>query len=469
MRKVMGSSTKSQGVPTVLEIESSVLDDGFLIRFRGEDYTVLYPDNFWQRTPEVTRVALKDCLALAATMHLPTVFGEKAITYKSGRPILEPYFVENFLRDIPSCTEVDGTDTAEAYKQFFLTEYHYDDPVVAVPSDHPVEDAFRAIVGLSFGKDSLLTYAVADEIGLGPEIAYFVEHSMTYEEKHKTALAEQFKREFGKPLHIVKHTTGLLRDYDHLGLPFSEFGWALQSTEYALEMVPFAYGLQGKYLLFGNEQTTSATYVNPNDGWLVYPCFDQSHGWTVQIDQMTQMFSGHSVRTASLIEPLMDMMVQRTLARRYPKIAKYQMSCFTLNEEGRDYRWCHNCGVCGKMYLLCAGSGVDPKDVGFRENMLEKKHKHHFTLFGGRSELTYANTPTARDEQLFGFYCAARKGAKGSLVEDFRESGLYEEARAREDELFKKFIHVYDPISIPSELREQVLSIYREEVASFEF
>lgn len=451
----------------MLEVESLVLDDGILIRFKGEDYSVTYPKEFWLKTPEATRIALRDNLALAATMHLPIVFGDYVIRYKSARPLLEPYFVENFLRDIPSCTEVDGTDTAEAYRKFFFTQYRFEEPVIAAPSDIPVEEGFRAIVGLSFGKDSLLTYAVADEIGLDPEIAYFVEHSMTHEEKHKTVLAEQFKKEFGKSLHIVKHTTGLLRDYEHLGLPFSEFGWALQSTEYALELVPFAYGLQGKYLLFGNEQTTSATYVNPEDGWLVYPCFDQSHGWTVQIDQMTRAFSGGSVKTASLIEPLMDMMVQRILTKRYPEIAKYQMSCFTLNESGRDYRWCHDCSVCAKMYLLCAGGGVNPKDVGFRENMLEKKHKHHFTLFGGRSELTYANTPTARDEQLFGFYAAVKKGADGSLVGEFKESDLFQEAKEREDELFKKFIHVYDPISIPSELRNQVLAIYEEEVASF--
>ena len=468
MRKVMGDCIKHPAVTSVLVIESSILEDGFLIRFKGNEYSVAYPEGFWQKTPEKTRISLRDNLALAATMHLPTVFKEKDILYKSGRPLLESYFVENFLRDIPSCTEVDGTDTEEVYRDFFLTEYRFEDPIIALPSSDPVEDAFRAVVGLSFGKDSLLTYAVADEIGLEPEIAYFVEHSMTYEEKHKTALAEQFKKEFGKSLHIVKHTTGLLRDYDHLGLPFSEFGWALQSTEYALEMIPFAYGLQGKYLLFGNEQTTSATYVNPKDGWLVYPCFDQSHKWTVHIDQMTQMFSGRSVRTASLIEPLMDMLVQRTLVKRYPEIAKYQMSCFTLSESGRDYRWCHDCGVCGKMYLLCAGSGVDPKSVGFLENMLEEKHRHHFTLFGGRSELTYANTPTARDEQLFAFYAAAKRGAKGTLVDDFRNSELYQEAKEREDELIEKFIKVYEPISIPSELRDSVMAIFKEEVDSFE-
>lgn len=452
----------------MLEIESELLDDGFLIKFRNKDYSVVYPSGFWEKTPLETRIALKDNLALAATMHLPIVFKEGSISYASGRPLLESYFVENFLRDIPSCTEIDLTNTAEVVRTFVETDYRYRDPVMAIPSAEPVEGAHRAIVGLSFGKDSLLTYAVAQEIGLDPEIAYFVEQSLTYEEKHKRALADQFRAEFGKSLHIVKHTTGLLRDYEHLGLPQSEFGWGLQTTEYALELIPFAYAMNGRYILFGNEQTTSAKYINPVDGWLVYPCFDQSHQWTVQIDQMTQMFSGRSIRTGSLIEPLMDMMVQRALARRYPEIAKYQMSCFTLNEEGRDYHWCHNCTVCAKMYLLCVGSGIDPAAVGFKESMLQRHHRGFFTLFGGRSELSYANTAMAHDEQLFAFYSAAKKGSREPLIEEFKDSEFYQEAVSREDELFKTFIHVYEPISIPSELRNSVISIYKEEVSSFD-
>lgn len=452
----------------VLEVFSQSNKDGFSVQFKENSYPVTYPHGYWEKTPEVTRKALTDNLALATTMHLPLIFKDSSIKYHSARPLLEPYFVENFLRDIPSCAEVDDTDTAEMVRQFFDIWFSYTDPEVTIPSSEPVEDAHRAIVGLSFGKDSLLTYAVANELGLDPEIAYLVEESMTYEEKHKTALAAKFKDEFGKSLHILKHETGKLRDYKHLGLPFSELGWGLQSTEYAIEFIPLAYALEGKYILFGNEQTTSETYVNEKDGWLIYPCYDQSHIWTVHISRITEMFSGDSVKTGSLIEPLMDMMVQRTLARRYPEIAKYQMSCFTETEAGRDYHWCHECTICGKMYLLCAGSGVDPKAVGFRSNMLEHDKKRFFTLFGGKSALTYANTATARDEQLFAFYCAARKGAKGGLVEDFKESELYKEAQVREDELFKRFISLYDPITVPSELKDQVMSIYREEINSFE-
>jgi hypothetical protein len=72
------------------------------------------------------------------------------------------------------------------------------------------------------------------------------------------------------------------------------------------------------------------------------------------------------------------------------------------------------------------------------------------------------------DEQLFAFYSAAKKNTKSELVEDFKSSELYVEARDREDELFKKFISLYDPISVPTDLKEKVMSIFKEELDSFE-
>jgi len=452
-----------------IHIHSRVTDNGIEIRFREASYPIVYPTHVWEATPKETQTALKDNLALAITMHLPLVFDSPSIVYHSGCPLLEPYFVQNFLKDIPSCTEVDGTSTDEIVRKFFNTEYQFLDPDIVYPSQQPVDSPSGALVGTSFGKDSLLTYAVADEIGLEPEMVYVVEQSMTYEQKHKTELARRFKNEFGKELNVLKHETGKFRDYPYLGVPFTELGWGLQTTEYALELIPFAYALKAKYLLFGNEQTAAATYMDAEGRWTVHPCYDQSHHWTMHIDQITQTFSGRSVNTASLIEPLMDMMIQYILAHRYPELAKYQMSCFTETEAGRNYHWCHNCSICAKMYLMCVGSGIDPEKIGLRVNMLEREYKRFFTLFGGKSiTMTYAHTKVGRDEQLFAFYLAAKRGTKGGLIDEFKASPLYQEAKNREEELWKTFCTLHTSISVPKELRNSVNSIYKEELASFQ-
>ena len=452
-----------------LEINSKEIKNGISIDFQGVQYPIIYQNDEWNSIPLETRNALRDNLIFATTMHLPLIYESNRIIYHSGRPLLEPYFFQNFIKDIPSCTEVDELDTDEVIRKFLNTQIIFENPEIQYPSSIPVKDAHKALIGMSFGKDSLLTYAVADELDLDPEIVYIIEQSLTYEEKHKKNLASKFKSEFGKELQILTHETGKLRDYVHLGMPKSEFGWGLQNTEYTLELIPFAYALHAKYILFGNEQTTAASYMDDSNKWTIYPAYDQSHLWTVHLNQVSQAFSGRSVLTGSLIEPLMDMMIQYMLAHRYPEIAKYQMSCFTENEFGADYHWCHHCNVCAKMYLLCVGSGIDPRAIGLRENMLKKEFKEFYTLFGGKTSLTYLNTGIARDEQLFAFYCAARKGVKADLIEIFKESELYQEAKEREDDLFKTFCSIYDSISVPKELKNRLISIYKEELSSFEF
>jgi hypothetical protein len=452
-----------------LRIYSKVTDVGVELGFRDKHYPIKYPSYVWQKTPKETQTALKDNLALATTMHLPLVLDNPTIVYHSGCPLLEPYFVQNFLKDIPSCTEVDGTSTDEIVRKFFNIDYQFLEPEIAYPSSEPVDSPSGAIVGTSFGKDSLLTYAVADEVGLDPEMVYVIEESMTYEQKHKTELARRFKNEFGKELKILKHETGKFRDYPHLGVPFTEMGWGLQTTEYALELIPFAYALRSKYLLFGNEQTAASTYMDSEGKWTVHPCYDQSHSWTVHIDQITQTFSGRSVNTGSLIEPLMDMMIQYILAHRYPEIAKYQMSCFTETEAGKDYHWCHNCSICAKMYMMCVGSGIDPEKIGLKVNMLNREHKRFFTLFGGQSiTMTYAHTKVGRDEQLYAFYLAAKRGNKSELVEEFKASPLFQEAKDRQEELYKTFCKLHTWISVPKKLQSPVNSIYKEELERFQ-
>ncbi|NHJ01504.1 MAG: hypothetical protein EAX86_05145 [Candidatus Heimdallarchaeota archaeon] len=453
----------------IIEIDVKLNDTGLSLFFNNNEFSTQYPQNVWSSVPKSVKNAFKDNLALIATMHLPMVLpGVSGIKFSTSRPILEPYLFQNFIFDIPSNTEVDGTNTDEVVRKFLTLDFIYKESDILYPGHYPVEDGYRALVSMSFGKDSLLTFALAEELGLDPKMIYIVEDSLKYEQKHKTLLGERFQKEFNKELSILIHETGKLRNYTFLGLPESEFGWGLQNTEYALSLIPFAYAFKGKYILFGNEQSTAATYFDEEGKWRIYPCYDQTHVWTSHIDQITQLFTGRTVRTGSLIEPLMDIFIQRILIRRYSQYADYQMSCFTSTEAGKEYRWCHECSVCAKMFLLSIAGGMDPKAIGLTHNMLSKQNKNLFTLFGGSSSLTYANTGLGRDEQLFNFYLAAKRGNNSPLVMEFKESKLYQEAKDRENELFNTFIKIYDSISVPKEYKNELMSIFREEINLFE-
>ena len=85
----------------------------------------------------------------------------------------------------------------------------------------------------------------------------------------------------------------------------------------------------------------------------------------------------------------------------------------------------------------------------------------YFSLFGGSDVNTYALTGRGRDEQLFAFYLAWKHGDESGLVKEF-EVKLLDEAKAREDELYNTFFGLNEAITMPKEIKNNALSIYKE-------
>ena len=443
-----------------LVINARQTSHGFEIFFRGSKYVVNYPDEIWRAYPQEAKDVLFDNLVYSETIHLPLTFRKGEIKYNTSPPFFQTQFFQNFIMDLPSCADVDGTYTSELIKEFVNLKTRFKDNEIKFPKQKEETREDSSVVSLSFGKDSLLTWAVCRELGLNPQAAYIVEPVLIYEEKHKTKLAKQFQQEFGVELQKIEHTVGHLRDGMRLGVGKTELGWGLQTTQYAMMILPIAHMHQSRYILFGNEQSCGEYYFD-KEGFMCYPAYDQCHIWTTQIDSMTRQLTGGGVRAMSVIEPLNDIAVVYSLYKRYPEVAKYHMSCFVETEAGRDTRWCMDCSVCSKMYLLIKACGFDPKQVGLERDMLTNECRDYFSLFGGSSVSTYALTGRGRDEQLFAFYLAWKNGDRSQLVEEF-EKRFLEEAKGREDELYKTFFGVNEAITMPSHIKARVESIYKE-------
>jgi hypothetical protein len=444
----------------ILTIKGLQTERGVEIIFRGSRYVIEYPDGIWRDYPQKARGLLLDNLVYAETMHLPLTHKTREIVFDTSPPYFQTHFFQNLVMDLPSCADVDGTSTAELLKAFMNIRATFKDQDMKFPSyvEETREDS--SIVSISFGKDSLLTWAVARELGLNPQLCYVVEPLLTYEEKHKLVLAEAFHKEFGVKLIKIRHSAGKLRDGIMLGLGKTEIGWGLQSTEYALMILPVAHRYGARYIMMGNEQSCSE-YYHDREGYISYPAYDQSHVWSKQIDSMIRQMTGGGVRYMSVIEPLNDIAVIYVLYKRYPEVAKYHMSCFVETHAGRDHRWCLDCSVCSKMYLLIVACGFDPQAVGLTRNMLTKECRNYYSLFGGSSVNTYALTGRGRDEQLFGFYLAWKKGDRSDLVQEF-EKRFLDEAKDREDELYKTFFGLHTSITMPQHINEAAMSVYKE-------
>jgi len=107
--------------------------------------------------------------------------------------------------------------------------------------------------------------------------------------------------------------------------------------------------------------------------------------------------------------------------------------------------------------------GFDPALADLNE-MLSLEHKHHYSIFNQSKDMCgFDSVGLGRDEQMFAFHLAAKRGVQGELIELFKKE-FGEEAERREEELRNEFFKVQRPENIPSSLWRKLKPIYEEEL-----
>lgn len=448
-----------------MDVIARSIKSGFKVKYKRRVHRVVYPDRIWEKTPRKTKRFVIDNSSFLSTAHIPLMFGLKKFSYSTSPPAFMKHYKRLFMTYLPFVADIDGIPPAEMLKQFRKTKYSFRkrNPAMA---DLGTELQDRSVISFTFGKDSLLSYCVADELGLEP-VPVFVEEppfKYQFENVHKKALIEKFQKEFGKKTVSFWNEAGRLRYYNYLNVKKTELGWGQQLTEYFIDFLPICSSHNARFMVFGNEQSCNDFYTS-KEGFRCYPAYDQSSEWMLSMSRMAKRID-RNLHVMSLVEPLQEIAITKILHSRYGNKAKYQTSCFADKKKGKDSRWCHYCSKCGRMYTFLKANNIDPRSVGFSRNLFERQFMNYYTLFSNgnsRDTVPYDKSGMGKDEQLFAFYLAYKNGAKGYLMNRFRKEFL-QEAKAREDEFHRKFFSIKKPLTIPNGLKKKTLSIYREEL-----
>ncbi len=453
-----------------MNVEYKKLSEGIGLRLMGKDYKLTYPKGVWDGYPEGLKEMLADNLIYLVTMHLPLLFNEKEVDYNTSFPYFKPLFYENMINDIIASSDTCPESSADLLRKFVNIDYRFRDYNVKMASyKQCIEE--KAIITFTYGKESLLTYALCNEIGLDSLLIYIKEPELkdVYENKHKSILNKHFNKNFNADVMELSNDIGILRQNRHWGFDESSIAGCLQLTSYCLELLPFSQYFKAGYLMFGNEKSCNDFYYN-NDGFRSYPIFDQTHEWMIQLENVARSMANNHVHVVSIVEPLHEIAIMRILHSRYKEIGKYQMSCFTDSLDGKDNRWCQSCSKCMRMFIFMKALGIDVGNVGFTKNLLEREFEKLYPLFSNGDPHTkmirYDHTGNGKDEQMLAFYMAYKNGVKGDLIDEFKKKFL-EEAKSREDELYKKFFGIHESITIPDKIKNNVLSIYKEELGLY--
>lgn len=438
-----------------LHVRRKVLHNGIEISLGRKDYVISYPPSIWKEFPDDYRQNFADYLTYSMTVHL-CFNGVGKIIYNFPWPAIEPYIFESMIYSLGE-TEIVGNEKlsmSELIKIFYNRNLNIE--FVGRPRFSRIKAVGRntknrAVIPFSFGKDSLLTFALCQELGIEAVPIFFQEPKSPFENRHKSKLADKFAKEFAIDVTFFPVSVGRLRHNDG-----NYWGWDLLFTQYTLMSIPYIFGTRAKYLFWSHEQDCNAFFEDA-EGYSINPVFEQSSRWMLTLNNVARNLGSNVIMT-SPIEPISEMATTWILHHRYPHIAKYQFSCFAEEAKKSGRRWCGICEKCATIYLFFMALGIDPKKVNFKESMFDITKKNLYVMFdpSGRKD-------DWRDEQLLAFYMAYKKGAKGKLIDYFKKNNL-KEAKSKYKQLKSKFFGIHTFSSLPYELKNPLLKIYAEEL-----
>jgi len=459
--KKFGSSFFVLKEREVINIKPGFNGRGIRFNLENQSFEIIYPENIWPKYPPFQKKLLSENLTFALTFHLPYLWQMDSLNYLMARPVSEPFLFKGFISALPSTALMKKESTTKLIKKLFEIDYHFIQGKNILTSNlFPRETNKTAILPFSFGKDSLLTYSLLKELGINP-IPIFVKEPLSVEENyHIEILAKKFFEEFKEKIIFVENQAGKLREAGEGGW----YGWELQLTQYAIMLLPIIWAKKARYLFFSNEQSCNEEFLD-KEGFWCNPVYEQSVKWLEQMNDLFQILGMKNLEVGSLIEPLNDLAIVKILHHRYPKIAKYQASCSAETPEARFNRWCGNCSKCARLFIFFLANNIDPAKIGIPTNMLELKYKNKYALFedGNNKDSAYDESRLGRDEQLLAFFLAYKNGKKGELIDLFKSLYL-KEAEKREKELKEEYFGIHSTKTLPKELKDKLLNIYKEEL-----
>ncbi len=163
-------------------------------------------------------------------------------------------------------------------------------------------------------------------------------------------------------------------------MPFIRSDFAdVRSDEYPIRLWTVAVFLFGALpllrkrgigrLIIGDEYDTSER-TSYNGITHYNGLYDQSRYFDNALSRY-YLRKGWSISQFSVLRPLSEMLIEKMLVERYPKLQEQQMSCHATHKEGEWVRPCGKCEKCRRIVSMLLAVGADPKRCGYTEKQIE--------------------------------------------------------------------------------------------------
>jgi len=377
----------------------------------------------------------------------------RAMAENTAREIV----VKKFLEPNPFLRGPASQLPATRRKRYCYARLRFQSSASTVPAVEPAhawgDGSSRHAVLSSGGKDSLLTLGLLREIGCGTHPIFVNESG-----RHWLTARNAYR-------YLAEHHAGTGRVWTNSDrvfawflrrLPFVRQDFAnVRSDEYPIRLWTVAVFLFGALplmradgidrILIGDEFDTTRRVrhlgIPHYDG-----LFDQSRFFD---DALTRYFQkkGFGVRQFSALRWQSEMLIQKTLAERYPDLLPLQVSCHAAHLEGQRVHPCGRCEKCRRIVGMLVAFGLDPHQCGYTDAQI--------TACLGALTVAGVHQETEGAQHL-----AHLLAQRGVLLPDAR--GL-PAPRERPEVLMLRFDPSASPIdALPSDIRAPIIRIQLE-------
>ncbi len=243
------------------------------------------------------------------------------------------------------------------------------------------ENPSRYAVLSSGGKDSLLSFGLLNEIGMEVHPIFVNESG-----RHWFTALNAY-RYFN---HNIDNTSRVWTNSDRVfnwmlrRLPFVRKDFAtLRSDEYPIRLWTVAVFIFGTlplllkrgigHLVIGDEYDTTRRLsfrgITHYDG-----LFDQSRYFDNDLSRYFHR-KGWGISQFSILRPLSEMLIEKTLVERYPELQRHQVSCHAAHKEEDRVKPCGQCEKCLRIIALLKAFDADPGKCGYAPEQVERALK----------------------------------------------------------------------------------------------
>src|SRR3990167_7437181 len=195
----------------VAKISARDKDFGIQININNKSFRLRSPPGIWNRFPKTHRRILSENITFSHTFHLPYVFTSlKKMLYNIPVPLSEAFLFKSMSLSLPTTAMMNDYNTekltSNLLRRLFGVDYIYNNKKTDIPPYNRTSFSDQAIMPFTFGKDSLLTFALSRELDIKVHPVYITEPEFMYEEAVKKQLSHLFRQEFRLKIYFLKNS-----------------------------------------------------------------------------------------------------------------------------------------------------------------------------------------------------------------------------------------------------------------------